>query len=70
MSIFKECTLYNSKEKIILNLEKAQSIVRASYKDANAVVAFPNSATDPDEYYVVETYEELREAILAAKEQA
>ncbi len=70
MSIFKECTLYDGRGKIMLNLAMAQSVTPHVYKDAKAVVVFPNSVTDPDSYYVTETYEELRDTILAAKEQA
>ncbi len=63
--IFKECTRYNSDEKILLNLSLAMTIIPTNYAGANAIVTYHNSVTDPDSYYVRETYEELRAAIEA-----
>jgi hypothetical protein len=64
MSIFKECTIYNSGKKIILNLALAQSIDATEYQEARAIITFPDSAGEQVSYYVRETYEELRAAIL------
>jgi len=60
MSIFKECTLYDGRGKIMLNLSMAQSVQPTDFKDAKAIVTFHNSVTDPNTYYVTDTYEELR----------
>lgn len=73
MSIFYECTIYNSGEKRMFNLELARDIAPSDYLPANApeeqrahaIITYENSATDPDSYYVRESYEELRAAILA-----
>lgn len=60
MNIHHEVTIYSTGQKVLLNLSQAQAISPTNYKTANSIVDYG----DETQYYVIETYEELRAALM------
>ena len=61
MSNFVEVQIYNGGQKVTLNLDMAQSIAPTAYKDAQAIVTYPDSASEAITYYVTDSYKFLSE---------
>lgn len=71
MSNMQEVTIFNSGEKIILNLDMAYAVQHTDYKmpsdpeekRAHSIIRFPDSEGEAVAYYVRETYDEVRTAM-------
>lgn len=67
MSNFVAVTLFDGRGQITLNLDLAQTISPTNYKDAKAVVVYPDGQSEPISYYVTDSYEFLSRTALERK---
>lgn len=64
MSKYVECALYNSDTKVTLNLNNALYISPTTYKDAKAIISFPDRGGEVIDFYVKDSYEYLKDIAL------